>query len=252
MGKTAEAVDAACEAVVSWGPRQQARQEALKSLSQVLRQAKNLEQYVQTLDREAEETGSDKPVVRKALGIVLAEKQQWAKAIGQLKIAIQLQPNDAETSTKLIECYDAQGDKQAAIDQLLASLESNPRDIELCRKLGKRLGELGRAADVERAYTSIVELQPNEAEGHAMLGEIRQEQDRWPEAAVHWEQVARIRRLEPTGLLKLAGAQIHMQQWDAAKQTIGKLKSQGWPDRFDKVQAEISVLEVRVAGGGGQ
>jgi hypothetical protein len=246
LGETAEAVDAACEAVVSWGLRQQQRQEALKSLSQVLRQAKDLEQFVSALDREAEETGVDKPIVRKALGIVCAEKQEWAKAIVQLRIAIQLQPNDAETSTKLVECYDAQGDKQAAIDQLLASLESNPRDIEQCRKLGKRLGELGRAADVERADTSIIELLPNEAEGHAMLGEIRQAQDRWPEAAGHWEQVARIRRLEPTGLLKLAAAQIHMQQWDAAKQTIGQLKAQSWPARFDKVQAEISALDARV------
>ena len=33
LGKTAEAVDAACEAIVSWGPRQEQRQEAIEALS---------------------------------------------------------------------------------------------------------------------------------------------------------------------------------------------------------------------------
>jgi hypothetical protein len=89
-------------------------------------------------------------------------------------------------------------------------------------------------------------LLPNEAEGHAMLAAIREQQDRWPDAALHWEQVARIRRLEPTGLLRLAGAQIHLEQWDAAKQTIRKLKSQTWPDRFSNVPAEIGELEARI------
>jgi tetratricopeptide (TPR) repeat protein len=177
---------------------------------------------------------------------VFAEKQQWDKAIVQLKAAIQLQPDDAETSAKLIECYDAQSNKQAAIDQLLASLESTPRNIELCKNLGNRFNALGRPADAERAYTSIVELLPSEAESHAMLAAIREQQDRWPDAAQHWEQVARIRRLEPTGLLMLTNAQIHMQQWDAARQTIAKLKSQTWPDRFSNVQGEIGELESRI------
>ncbi|MHB9068724.1 MAG: tetratricopeptide repeat protein, partial [Pirellulaceae bacterium] len=248
LGRTAEAVDATCEAIISWGSRQQQRQEALTSLTQVLREAKDLEQYVQTLDRESAETGSDKPVVRKALGMVYAEKQEWARAIVQLKIAIQLQPNDTETGAQLLACYDAVGDKPAAIEQLLAALESNPRDIELCRELGGRFNEANRSAEAERAYTSIVELLPREAESHTMLAEVRQEQGRWSEAAQHWQQVATIRALEPTGLVKLANAQIHLQQWDAAKETVKKLRSHPWPARFETLDAEIRILEVRVAG----
>ncbi|MHB8954750.1 MAG: VIT domain-containing protein [Pirellulaceae bacterium] len=248
-GRTAEAVDAACEAIISWGPQQRQRQEAFKSLTGVLRAAKDLEQYVQTLDRESAETGSDKPVVRKALGLVYAEKQEWARAIVQLKFAIQLQPYDTETNAKLLECYDALGDKPAAIEQLLAALESSPLDLELCRQLGRRFQDASRTADAERAYTSIVELRPQEAESHAMLAEVREEQDRWSEAARHWEQVAKIRALEPTGLVKLANAQIHLQQWDAVKQTIQKLKSHAWPARFETLDAEIRVLEARVPAG---
>ena len=134
LGKTAEAVDAASEAVVSWGTRQNERRDALESLVDVLRQAKDLDQYVQALDRETRESGLDKPIVRKAIGQVYLGKMKYAKAITQLKLAAQLQPNDAETHRKLIECLDAQGDGSGAIAQSLASLQLSPRDIGLYKK----------------------------------------------------------------------------------------------------------------------
>ena len=63
---------------------------------------------------------------------------------------------------------------------------------------------------------------PNESESHALLAEIREKQDRWPEAIAHWERVAEIRALEPTGLLKLAAAQIHEKAWDQAAKDVAE------------------------------
>jgi hypothetical protein len=56
-------------------------------------------------------------------------------------------------------------------------------------------------------------MQPLESESHTLLAEIRQQQNRWPEAIEHWQRVAEIRSLEPTGLLKLAEAQLHERNW---------------------------------------
>jgi predicted negative regulator of RcsB-dependent stress response len=75
-----------------------------------------------------------------------------------------------------------------------------------------------------------------------LLAEVRQGQDRWDEAAAHWEQVARLRALEPTGLLKLAAAQIHLRQWDSAAQTLQKISSRGWPARFGDVAGQVRTL----------
>jgi hypothetical protein len=58
--------------------------------------------------------------------------------------------------------------------------------------------------------------------------------------------VARIRVLEPTGLLKLAAAQIHEQQWDQARETLRKLNSRTWPARFGNVENEIGKLDEQV------
>ena len=95
----------------------------------------------------------------------------------------------------------------------------------------------------ERAYTAIVEMQPNESESHTMLAEIRQEQDRWNDAINHWRRVADLRALEPTGLISLAKAQLHEKQWDAAGETIRKLRQRSWPSRFDRADTEIRNLE---------
>jgi len=249
LKNTAKAVDAACGAIVSWGPTHQNRAEALKALNQVLRDARDLDGYVGQLDKQVAESGLQNPLVRKALGIVYAERKEYAKAIAQLRLACEVQPNDAETHRQLVACYDQQGDKQGAVRQLLASLQLSQRDVQLYKDLGRRLGELNQPAEMERAYTSIVEMLSNESESHTLLAEIRQEQNRWDDAIVHWQQVARIRALEPTGLLKLAAAQIHQRQWDAATETLRQLDAKGWPSRFGDVHNEVRQLERQIEEG---
>src|SRR5262249_44962900 len=160
------------------------------------------------------ETGLQNPIVRKAVGQAYFDKGKYTLASVQLQLACALQPNDTETHQLLVNCYDRQGDHEGAIQQLLQSVQLSRRAIKKYQDLGHRLEGLGRYVEVERAYTSIVDVLPTESESHAMLAEIRQQQNRWAEAGVHWEQVARIRALEPTGLLKLAAVQIHQKQWE--------------------------------------
>ena len=249
LKNTVKAVDAASGAIVSWGPTHKNRAGALKALLQVLRESPDLDGYVTELDKQAQESKQDKPIVRKAVGMVYAEKDQYAQAIAQLTLACELQPNDTETHRQLVACYDKQEDKQGAIRQLLASLQLSRRDIQLYKDLGRRFHDLNRPQQTQRAYTSIVEMLASESEGHTLLAEIRQEQDRWEQAIHHWRQVARIRALEPTGLLKLAAAQIHQQQWDAATETLRKLEAKGWPSRFGDVRAEVRRLEPQIEEG---
>jgi tetratricopeptide (TPR) repeat protein len=160
-----------------------------------------------------------------------------------------LQPNDAEIHQALVACCDKQNDKPGAIRQLIASVQLSRRDINLYKELGRRLLELHEDRESERAYTSIVEVLASESESHAMLAEIRESQNRWSEAIDQWRQVARIRALEPTGLLKLAAAHIHEKQWDAAAETIRQLRSKTWPPRFFNLDFQIQELERQVDQG---
>ncbi len=246
MHQTAEAVEAACGAIVSWGPRHDQRTHALDALRQVLRESDDLDAYVAQLDKQTAENGQDNPLVRKALGQVLSEKSQWAKAVAQLRLASSLEPNDTETHRALVECCDKQNDKAGAIRQLLESVQLSRRDIALYKDLGRRLSDLQRPQEAERAYSSIVEVLPTESESHTLLAELRQEQNRWPDAIVQWRQVARIRELEPTGLLKLATALIHEKRWPEAAETLRQISSRGWPNRFGDVSGQARTLEQQI------
>ena len=113
---------------------------------------------------------------------------------------------------------DAVKDKADAIRETLALIDFDRHNLEHYKKLAERLKE--DDAMSERAITTIVEAAPNEAEHHQAIAEIRQTQDRWKDAIMHWEQVAELRRLEPTGLMKLAEAQIHVGNDAAAEQTL--------------------------------
>src|SRR5262249_46059655 len=70
LGKTAEAVDAAAGAIVSWGMTNQNRTQAIEALKQVLREAPDLDGYVAARDAQAAQNGLDSAVIRKALGQV--------------------------------------------------------------------------------------------------------------------------------------------------------------------------------------
>ncbi len=246
IGDTAQAVDAASGAVVSWGHDDSNRRRALQSLTDVFRNAPDLDAYVARLDEEVATSKRDRPIVRKAIGLAYQEQMQFGQAIEQFKLAIELQPNDTETHRAMIACFDARGDRQGAIDQLFASLQLSRRDLALYQDLGQRLQAAGRLDEAERAFVSMVEMQPHESESHASLAALRETQDRWNDAIFHWQRVADLRALEPTGLVALAKAQLHEKQWTAARGTIQRLKSRPWPRRFQDIQAEINSLEAHL------
>jgi predicted Zn-dependent protease len=117
-------------------------------------------------------------------------------------------------------------------------------NLDLSRQLVQRTKDDPTLA--ERAATSLIEAAPNEAENHQALAEVRESQNRWPDAVAHWERVAELRSLEPTGLLKLSAALIHEQQFDRAKATLNRVLGTEWPERFSNAHNEARELLRRI------
>ena len=143
------------------------------------------------------------------------------------------QPNDAETISFSSNVTTRPATRTAAIRQLLHAVQHSRRELTLYEDLGKRYADLGRPAEAERAFTSIVEMQPNESESHTKFAELLQKQDRWKDAIGQWEQVAssRVVDAQPTGLAwKMERlAQIHEKQFEDARTTLRKVSSRTWP-----------------------
>jgi predicted negative regulator of RcsB-dependent stress response len=157
---------------------------------------------------------------------------------------LQTQPNDKQTYEALIQCLDAVGRKDEATRQLLVLVDLQAHDLALYAKLVERLADV--PGEAERAATSLVEAAPNEAENHQALAELREKQNRWTDAMTHWREVAELRRLEPTGLLRLAKVQVHEKQWDSAAESLDELRKTEWPARFDPIKNEAQQLERQV------
>jgi len=249
LGKTAEAIDAVSGAIVAWPGDHHERSRHLQRLQEVMVESANLDAYVTQLDAKEAAAAQGSPVLRKALGKAYKAKEQFAKALAQFKIASELQPEDADTHQEMIACYDRLNDKEGAVRQLYEAVQVSRRNILLYEQMGVRYEQLQRPADAERAFTSMVEMQANETESHTKLAQVRQRQNRWEEAAAHWQRVAELRVLEPTGLLELAKAQIQMKQWDKASETVSRLEKKSWPARFTNVREEAAGLRVKVEQG---
>ena len=244
MGETILAVDSAAASVVASGPNRSQRDSAAYSVERVLSESKDLDDYVAHLDKQVDETGQDSPLIRQKLGVVFAKRGQHQKAIMHFQAAIQLQPTDMKTHEELIKAYDAVNDNESAVRQTLAMLDFDRHNLELYKKLNERLKS--DEALFERAATSIVEAAPQEAEHHQALAEIRQDQDRWDDAIDHWQHVARLRALEPNGLLKLTEALIHEKRWGEARDSIETLNQRQWPSRFSNVQTTTNGLQRQI------
>ena len=238
---TIAAVNAAAGGIVSRGGSQSDRYLATNTLHSVMLSSKDRDGLIAHLDQQAEQTGQDSAIIRKALGMVLLNIKETEKAIPQLKLAIDLQPTDSETHQKLIEALDKAGRKAEATQQMIAQLDFDRHNLEVYKQLAKRLQS--NDAMAERAATSLIEAAPLEAEHHQALAELRQEQDRWDDAIDHWRHVAELRKLEPTGLVNLATAQVHEKEWDDAKVTIKKLNQREWPSRFNTLDSQIRDLQ---------
>jgi tetratricopeptide (TPR) repeat protein len=244
LGHIKEAVDAASGAIVCWSPRQDQRRDALNNLKGVLHNVKDLPTYIKQIDAEADKTGEDSAILRKAIGQVLQERQEFKQAITQLKLAVQLQPADKEIHQALIACYNATENKSEGTRQLLKLIELESHNLALYQQLADRLKD--QPAEAERAVTSIIEAGPQEAENHTALAEIRQKQGRWNEAIDQWSEAAKLRSLEPTDLVKLAEAQIHQKQWEAARKSIEKLQRAEWPSRFGDINNQTRQLQEKL------
>ena len=228
---TREAVDAAAAAIVAWGPHHDQRSSAVNKLVAVVRAATDLDDYVAYLDATAEETGQDSSIIRRAVGQAYAGSGEHQKAIAQLRISIELQPGDLDTHQLLIKSFVALEDNAGAVQQILDLIDIDRHNLGLYSQLEEKLRDNEELA--ERAATAVVEASPNEAEHHEALAKIRDRQKQYDKAILHWQQVAKLRSLEPNGLINLAKSQLLGDEAAEAQKTMEKVQKTEWPSRFD-------------------
>ncbi len=243
LGRIEEAVQAASAALVAIDRSQRSQDRALGALREVLREAEDLSAYVATYDAEVAKTGLDAPLLRRELGAIFLDKEEYDAAVTQLRAARELDGTDARVHQLLVKAYDGKNDAEGAIDALFGSIRMSPHNLDAYESLAGRYERTNPgASDVERALTTMVENTPHDADGHRKLAQIRETQGRLEDAVVQWEQVVRTRSLEPDGYLALVRLLIRLERTDEARKHIRHLMTSKWEQRFGDVAAKASAL----------
>ena len=235
LGRTADAVDAAAGAIVSWGHHISDREADLVRLREILARARDFEAYVRDFEAEVRSSGLENPILRKALAQVHLDREEYDEAAQHLLSAVETTPHDLTLHRLLIQALDEGGQPERAREQTLALARTAGHDLGLWRELGWRVAREAEPAEAERAFTQLVEVFPHESEGHQALAEVRQRQDRWEEAAAEWRQVIRIRTQEPTGYLGVARCLLELEEWQEAARVLQQILQTEWPGHFGDV-----------------
>jgi tetratricopeptide (TPR) repeat protein len=248
LGDSVKAVESASAGIVLWGSAYKQRQDALNTLQDVLNRAKELSLVVHFLDEKAKKDGNEFPLIRRMAAQAMMNRSQFGLAVPQLRLVTELQPDDHQARELLIQAHDQLNQKAEAAQEAYALAEITRRNADYWADLGNRFQGLSQARQAERAFTSIVEMLPNEADGQIKLATVRQQQNQWPASITHWKLAVEYRAEDPSGLFGLAEAQIHEQLWSDAQATVKKLKQpvKPWHRRFGDLQQRIDSLKRQV------
>ncbi len=247
LDKTGPALDSIASAIVLWGSTFQQRADVLESLRTVMDRAKDPQAVINYLDAEARKNnGKENVLLRRMLAEVLIAKQKHGLAVSQLKLVLEIKPDDDTASKLLIQAYDVLGQSAEALQAALHRSEYVSRQTATWKELGDRLSKLNEAVQAERAYTSLIEVLPNDADSEMALAQVREGQNRWEEAVVHWKLARDYRNEDPSGLLGLAKAYLHQKQWPNAQATIDQLRkpAKPWHQRFESLKVKEQVEEL--------
>ncbi len=240
------AVDAAFAAIAACGPNRSRRTRALRALRRVLASLPDLDAFVAKRDALAKNSEEDSPLLRKELGRIYLARQFSKEAIAQLELALTLQSQDKESWELLVKACEKRGELTEIIDVALRRILACPWDLAGYESLGSR--EEQSPDQALRAWTSLVDLRPNEPEGHEKLAKHWQELGHWQSAAQQWQQVVRTREEDPRGWMALAQAQLKAGDRAAARSTAEEVLKRDWAKRFARVKKQAAKLLRKLDG----
>jgi tetratricopeptide (TPR) repeat protein len=241
-GKTKAAIDARLESMKFWN--EDHGDDLVQDLADTLFEVDDLASIEKWLIEKLESSGSEQPIVRKALGRALQDRDDLKSAAGHFEVALKYQPADSELRRELIEVYDQlerPDDKRRHVLLLIEWSLTNDRDslVDLLFSLGDQGLDL-------RMATNLVEVLPDDAEAHLQLAELW-DADETRELAILVVQKAT--ELEPNdedAFFHLVELQIEAAQWQAATWSLERIRKTKWAgEETDRIKQWSKTLSTK-------
>ncbi len=126
------------------------------------------------------------------LAAVMVEKGKYEEAISQFRRALELNPEDVRSHSKLGVALAGVGRIDEAIAEYRKAMELDPDYADAYSKLGLALARLGRPEEARRQFEKALELFPDSAEAHSNLAALLVGEGRVQEAIDHCEKALAI------------------------------------------------------------
>lgn len=110
------------------------------------------------------------------------EREQWQKAATLLDAALRIDPMNARTRYYRALVLRGEGKTREAADELSKLASAYPRDREVQRQFGQTLYALGRLAEAQRAFTTVISIDPTDAGAYQFLESLYTSEGRKAEA----------------------------------------------------------------------
>jgi len=105
------------------------------------------------------------------LGLSLAEREKWDKAIWCYRRALDLDEGYPQVELRIAEALWHKGELEGARQNYLLALRKDPGDTETLLELGELLIEMGRSQEAGEKFRRAIELAPERPDGYFHHGQ---------------------------------------------------------------------------------
>jgi tetratricopeptide (TPR) repeat protein len=208
---------------------------------------------------EATQRYPKSPRLAIGLGMSLYSRGNYDDAVSALLKAADLDPSDPRCYYFLSKAYDSSpGQADEVIQRFRRFAELQPQNAHALYYYAMSMWKGRRAQDasvdfgqIESLLKKSVELDPKFPEVHLQLGNLYSDQQKYSDAAPHYEQALALNSDLADAHYRLGQAYVHLGKRDEAQQQLQvyqKLRAQHLAD-LDKQRAEIRQFVVSEKGG---
>jgi Flp pilus assembly protein TadD len=126
------------------------------------------------------------------LGVSLAHRGNFTKAIANFEAALAIKPNDADAHSALGFAFAVQEKLGDAFEQFDDALRLSPRLSTAHTGLGLLLTRQGKLNEAADHFRRALESNPRDVQAHTNLGLILKKRGRWEEAAIHFREAVQV------------------------------------------------------------
>ncbi|MBL8817213.1 MAG: hypothetical protein JNL58_14395 [Planctomyces sp.] len=218
------------------------RNQIEQTLAGVLQTSQQLEAVSSGWTEAVAATGNDSSLIRRSLGRALLNNKHAETASEHLRIAVELQQQDAEAWTLLLQSVDQLNQGSEYLKLVQDQADAMPGKIELYQNLFERATKAGLPSLAERAASSIIETGPEESDHAKAMAELREESGNTDLAMKYWQRASDLKQEDPELLLMLLERHIRLGHQPEARQVFETLNARKWDARFGDVRSKAKAI----------